>query len=268
MYFKIGQDAYWYDIHGDKGPTIVMLHGFTGTTKTWTHILPYVQSGYNVVLIDLPGHGKTNTGPKTMAACCTDLNRLFRHLQLDRIHLVGYSMGGRTALSYAVAYPDMIETLILESASPGLEHQAERLDRIERDEQLATRIETEGIESFVDFWEGIPLFASQKRLISSVQTALREERLSQTEIGLAHSLRGMGTGAQTSLWQELSTVTCPVLLLVGSLDHKFIQINQTMVEHLPNSHFEMIDDVGHAIHVEVPHIFGKMVYNFIKQNNI
>ena len=73
-------------------------------------------------------------------------------------------------------------------------------------------------------WENIPLFETQKRLAQNVQEAVRKERLANNSKGLANSLRGMGTGAQPSWWNELQNFKMPVLLMNGEYDEKFFCI--------------------------------------------
>ena len=268
LYHTIGQATYWYEVDGEGTP-IVMLHGFTGSTKTWQHVKSAFGSGYQIIAIDLPGHGKTQASHvRTMEMCCTDLHALFQFLGLEKIHLVGYSMGGRTALSYALNYPAMIQSLILESASPGIADESERRLRMEADEKLAERIERDGVQAFVDYWQDIPLFVSQKSLPSKVQEDIRRERLSQTTEGLAQSLRAMGTGAQEPWWSHLESFECPVKLIVGELDPKFIAMNKKMQKHLKSSKMNICDNAGHAVHVEKPEIFGKLVRKFITHNGL
>ncbi|WP_149474724.1 2-succinyl-6-hydroxy-2,4-cyclohexadiene-1-carboxylate synthase [Oceanobacillus polygoni] len=263
LYYTIGQSTYWYEVDGEGIP-IVMLHGFTGSTKTWQHVKSAFGSGYQIIAIDLPGHGKTEaTHVKTMEMCCADLHALFQSLGFEKIHLVGYSMGGRTALSFAMTYPSMIQSLILESASPGIADEAERHLRVAADEKLAERIERDGIQAFVDYWQDIPLFASQKNLPLRIQQAIRRERLTQTAEGLSQSLRAMGTGAQGSWWDRLESFERPVQLLVGELDPKFIATNKKMHAALKSSKMIVCEDAGHAIHVEKPEIFGKLIEEFI-----
>ncbi|MER2116248.1 MAG: 2-succinyl-6-hydroxy-2,4-cyclohexadiene-1-carboxylate synthase, partial [Solibacillus isronensis] len=171
----------------------------------------------------------------------------------------GYSMGGRVALSYAVRYPSGIEHLILESASPGLMDEEQRTIRKQADDTLAEKILANGIESFVNKWENIPLFASQKSLPAEVQQEIRSERIQQREIGLANSLRGMGTGVMPELWSKLNTLTMPVTLVTGKLDEKFIQLNNEMQERIEKANHLIIPAVGHAIHVENPTKFATIV---------
>lgn len=264
MYVTIDDATYWYEVYGDRDKeTLVVLHGFTSSTKTWTSFISQWKSDYQLVLIDLPGHGKTMTPPRTMEACCHDLHELLTLLKIPSYHLLGYSMGGRTALSYAMLFPSKVKSIILESASPGLITEEERISRIKQDEQLAGRIEKEGIKAFVSFWENIPLFSTQKLLPTSVQKQIRMERLSQSEEGLAQSLRFMGTGRQPSWWEQLHTWTKPVLLLVGEQDEKFIQMNKKMKKHFPNACLTEIKYAGHTIHVEQAEKFGKIVLDHL-----
>ncbi|AIF43998.1 2-succinyl-6-hydroxy-2,4-cyclohexadiene-1-carboxylate synthase [Virgibacillus sp. SK37] len=264
MYYTIKEDKYWYEKHGKIGPQVVLLHGFTGSSKTWGNFITAWQGQFQFITIDLPGHGNTKvSNVKTMKECCDDIKALINHLGISQFHLIGYSMGGRTALSFVMYYPELVQSLILESASPGLSSNVERKERMKKDEQLAAKLVNEGIESFVDFWENVPLFNSQKELPLNIKSAIREERLAQSPNGLAKSLKGMGTGSQPSWWKELTNIELPTLLLVGELDEKFVQLNKKMAECLPHAHFEMVNKTGHALHVEQPEIFGKIVTEFI-----
>ena len=258
--------SYWYEIHGDGEP-VVLLHGFTGSTVSWNRFIEAYKDKFKLFVIDLPGHGKTITpSPLSMEQCCQDIHDILLEHGIRTFHLLGYSMGGRTALSYATLYQSQLKSLVLESATPGLELAEEKQSRMEHDEHLALRIEQDGVESFINFWENIPLFESQKKLPEEVRKSIREERLSQTNEGLALSLRCMGTGSQTSWWQSLQEIKVPALLIVGELDQKFIRINNRMKKSLVNSEFIVVQNAGHAIHVERPEFFGKIVEEFVLAN--
>lgn len=267
MYFTRDDATYWYEIEG-KGAPVLLLHGFTGSTTTWKTFISEWKDQFQMIAVDLPGHGKTVTpSPRTMETCCKDLQALLHYLQLSEVHMIGYSMGGRTALTFAMLFPDQVASLTLESASPGLSSEAERVRRRENDEKLAQRIEQYGIERFVDFWENIPLFATQKQLSNKVLQVIRRERLSQSERGLAQSLRSMGTGIQPSWWGQLKQFARPVLLLAGAEDKKFTRINLEMKKRIAASQLNIVENIGHAIHVEEPEIFGKIVTEFILKEN-
>lgn len=267
MKFTVGDATYHYKITGEGRP-VVLLHGFTGSHHSWSSFISEWQDEFQLITIDLPGHGKTTTNtPRTMEACCHDLQQLFDNLELTTVHLVGYSMGGRVALSFAMLFPQYISTLILESSSPGLRSKDEQRQRVKNDEKLAQQIETDGLEAFVNFWESIPLFVSQRKLGEDLQHSIRTERLSQTEKGLTDSLRHMGTGSQPSWWDKLAGLNKPVLLIVGELDEKFVKINKEMEKSLSKAELEIVENAGHAIHVEEPKKFGKLLIAFILKHS-
>ncbi len=260
----------YVECYGEKqSQAVVLLHGFTGSANTWTETIQQLSKDYYVIAIELIGHGRTASPEGTdrykMEEQTADLHNLLRKLQVTQPVLLGYSMGGRVAAGYANAYPEEIAGLILESSSPGLRTEEERAARRESDAKLANRIENEGIEKFVEFWEAIPLFDSQKKLSEERRLAVRNERLNQKSIGLANSLRGIGTGSQPSYWEELKNFSFPVLLLTGSEDMKFQNIAREMTCLLPNVLHETIKDAGHAIHVEKPRQFATMIRSFLKQ---
>lgn len=268
MYYQIGDATYSYEVHG-KGTPIVLLHGFTGSSLTWTPFITEYRHQFKLITIDLPGHGKTvSNTPRPMELLCSDLLKLVKHLKLTTFHLIGYSMGGRIALSFSMYYPENVLSLTLESASPGLRLRTERIERMKKDEKLAERIESDGIKAFVNAWEQISLFTTQKKLSIDTQTAIRKERLSQSEKGLAQSLRSIGTGKQPSWWGNLADFTGPVLLIVGEADKKFVNINKQMQKRFPSADLAVAKEAGHAVHIEQPETFGQLVTPFILDDKI
>lgn len=73
----------------------------------------------------------------------------------------------------------------------------------------------------------------------------------------------MGTGSQPSWWNKLSGINYPVLLIAGSLDQKFVAINESMAKRIPAARLEIVEHTGHAVHVEEPDFFGRIVSEFI-----
>lgn len=258
-YITVGHSNYAYSMSGE-GELLVLLHGFTGTKETWAPFLSTLTKRFQVVTIDLPGHGKTKTAvPVTIEQFVHDLDHIVTSFGRENFHLLGYSLGGRIALTYAFHYPDRLYNLVLESASPGLKLHKEREERKLADANLVEKILTEGVRAFVDHWEQIPLFQSQKRLPKSIQQAVREERLSQSAEGLAQSLTYMGTGVQPSWWDHLHQLKVPTTLIVGHLDEKFVRINQAIMSQLKKGTLKIIPQAGHAVHLEQREKFVKIV---------
>ncbi|MCV9888986.1 2-succinyl-6-hydroxy-2,4-cyclohexadiene-1-carboxylate synthase [Metabacillus halosaccharovorans] len=265
---KIRDVSYHVEIEG-KGEPLVFLHGFTGSSLSWQHLINDFRN-YQLIFIDILGHGKSDhpsdSSRYKMGEVVEDIIEIFNRLTIDKAHIVGYSMGGRLALSLAALYPHRVKKLVLESSSPGLNTDEERNHRIKSDQALADEIVRGGISRFVDKWEKIPLFSSQMMMSDSQKNKLREQRLLNTEIGLANSLLGMGTGSQPSWWDKLPNLHISVLLLCGELDQKFCEIAKRMHERLPFSVIKEINQAGHAIHVEQPRIFGKIVIEFLNED--
>jgi 2-succinyl-6-hydroxy-2,4-cyclohexadiene-1-carboxylate synthase len=257
---------YHVEVNG-QGPPVLLLHGFTGASENWLPFQAEWHPFFKLISVDIIGHGKTESpvdaGRYSMELVVKDLRFILQALNIKKVSIVGYSMGGRLALSYAAIYPEMVTALILESSSPGLKTEAERKARVVNDHKLAEKILNEGIQSFIDFWESIPLFKSQKHLPLEVQESIRNQRLCNDPIGLANSLLGMGTGKQPSWWDKLHTLQFPVLLLCGEDDQKFCNIAIEMENLLPNSEKLVIEKCGHAIHVEQPKFFGKIVKEYL-----
>lgn len=267
--FLVDGRSYAYRLYENdiSAETIVFFHGFTGSMETWGDMASALAVHYRIITIDLPGHGKTSGADNVnMKQFADDFVQLMEAEHIAQAIFFGYSMGGRTALSFTRYYPEKVSQLILESASPGLADQAERQKRIQADEQLAAKIEREGILAFVNFWENIPLFASQKQLESTAQAKIRSERLAQREAGLAGSLRHMGTGAQEPWWHELKEINIPVLLVTGALDEKFVGINEQMKEAMQKAEHISIDKAGHAVHIEKVEAFLQVLTQFLQKD--
>lgn len=263
-FIELNGTTYAYDISG-KGEPFVLLHGFTGIKQSWTTIKAYLEENYQVLTIDLPGHGQTKTERIVlMDEFVDDLHELTRKLNIDSFHLLGYSLGGRSALSYAMKYGHTLRSLILESASPGLKTEKERNERVKQDEALIEMMQTKGLEQFVSYWENIPLFQSQKRLPEQIKQKIRSERLSNTVEGLVISLKGMGTGAQTPWWDRLHELDMPVLLIVGSLDDKYVSINKEMNRLIKSSKLEVVKGAGHNVHLEQAEKFVTIIKEHVQ----
>jgi len=248
-------------------PTLVMLHGFTGSAAAWgRHLGALAAYGLRVIAFDLPGHGRSDAPADArryaIERCQQDILAALRELGVSQGQaiLLGYSMGGRIALY--TAFSGFFGALILESASPGLEDPAEREQRRVSDEALAASIEGEGVPPFIERWENLPLFASQSTLPPECREALHRQRLQNSATGLAQSLRGIGTGVQPSLYALLPTLHIPVLLIAGALDTKFTAIAQRMVQALPQSQLRIVPAAGHTVHLEQPQLFTSLVGDF------
>ena len=253
------------------GPPLLVLHGFTGSAAGWGPLVAAWAPFFTALAVDLPGHGRSaspaDVAAYTMAATVADLVAVLDRAGVARAHVLGYSMGGRVALALALAHPDRVGALVLESASPGLAEAGERAARVAADAALAARIEREGVPAFVDYWEALPLWASQARLSAEARAALRAQRLQNTPVGLANSLRGRGTGSQPPLWDRLGDLAAPTLLVAGCDDAKFSDLARRMAEAIPANELLLVRSAGHAVHLEQPAVFARLVRDFLLQHD-
>ena len=244
-----------------EGEPITLLHGFTQSGRSWQEVVSAMPAGWRFVVPDLRGHGETRLRPGaacTMDACATDLEMLWGHLGVDRTHLVGYSMGGRLALHVAARRPERLLSLLTIGAHAGLEPEA-REGRKLGDEALAERIEKDGVEAFVDYWSGLPLFAGLERRGPSFVAQLRAERMKNTVAGLAASLRGMGAGVMEPVWDQLGRVNVPCTFVAGQLDHEYVASARRLAASVPSGLLAVVPRTGHAIHQERPEAFTRVL---------
>ncbi len=250
-----------------SGEPLLLLHGFTGSVRNWDDVAPQFAQRHRVIRVDLPGHGRTEFTPDPkrylMSSTSQDLSRLLVALNASPAHVLGYSMGGRLALFFALNHANHVRSLIIESGSSGLATESERVARLASDAALAGRIECDGIEPFVDEWERLPLWAGQSHLPAAVKQRQRELRLRNDPRGLAMSLHGMGTGAQPSLWGELPNLRARTLFIAGEHDAKFVAIARAMQTRSPRARLEIIADAGHTTHIEQPEVFVEKVTQFL-----
>jgi 2-succinyl-6-hydroxy-2,4-cyclohexadiene-1-carboxylate synthase len=173
-------------------------------------------------------------------------------------------MGGRLALYIALAAPERLTNLILESASPGISDPAERTRRRASDEALAERIERDGVPAFVAEWEALPLLQLAEHVDAATRAGLHAQRLRNTALGLANSLRGMGTGQQPSLWPRLPELQSPVCLIAGKRDVRYGAIAERMHTALPHATLAICPAAGHTVHLDQPRHFVELVRAALK----
>jgi 2-succinyl-6-hydroxy-2,4-cyclohexadiene-1-carboxylate synthase len=253
-------------------PPILFLHGFMGDRHDFASITSLLIDQYQCLAIDLPGHGKTRIMKETeygMALTAQAIVGALDQLHISQCLLVGYSMGGRLALYLTIHFPARFIKTVLESSSPGLKTEEERKQRVQQDWQLATELETKNFAEFLTNWYEQPLFASMKHLTgisenSPTFTKILKRRLQNQPLELAKSLRNLGTGSQPSLWAELVQNQVPLLLLVGELDQKFVQINQEMQALCSSAQLQVMAGCGHNIHFENMQGFVESLRGFFK----
>ncbi len=250
------------------GRPLLLLHGFTGRGTAWGAHAAALARAFRVITVDLPGHGRSGTGTPgqvTVERTADDLAAILRQTGAIPANVLGYSLGARIALRLAIAHPSVVRRLVLESPSAGLRTEAERAMRRRADEELATRLEADGVDAFVAEWERQPVFASQASLPAARAARLRAIRLANRPAGLVASLRGAGQGAMEPLFDRLGSIEAPTLVVAGALDERGRPRAEEVARGISGARLAIIDRSGHTPHEEQPRAFRRIALDFLQE---
>ena len=254
------------------GVPVLVLHGFTGSVEAMAPLIERLAAGdssrpaLRVIAPDLVGHGDSDSPDGLdlyrVEAMAGQVLAVADALDCGTFHLVGYSMGGRVALTLGCAASQRLRSLTLIGATAGIADPDQRRRRVEDDMARAERI-TADFATFVDEWMADPLFAGQAALGEAHLRVARAQRLASNPHGLARSLMAGGTGAMEPLNERLVDCDAPTLLVVGAHDAKFCAIAEQLAAALPRAALAHIDGAGHAAHVEQPEAAAAAIAEFI-----
>jgi len=248
---------------GSSGPLICLLHGFLGCKDDWSGITAGLSADNRCIAYDLPGHG-SNLAPhgiNEMSSAIKELD-VQRHLTFrEPWHLVGYSMGGRFALHYALMFPQSVLSLTLISASPGIEDESVREKRRKDDAAWAVKIQMLPPSLFLDEWYRQNVFASlesnrelKEKIISS--------RLNYRPRQMAQIVQNWGQGNVPSMWHRITELMCPVQIIAGHDDETYLHHVARMRNLSPGAQVVMVEHAGHTVHLEQPGEIVKCIRNF------
>ncbi|OHY43445.1 2-succinyl-6-hydroxy-2,4-cyclohexadiene-1-carboxylate synthase [Cylindrospermopsis raciborskii CS-508] len=260
---------YCLDLNSDR-QVVMFLHGFMGNIYEFDNVIKLLNNNFSYLTVDLPGHGKTEVLGGSdyygMENTAQAIINLLDELKIEKCFLVGYSMGGRIALYLTINFPERFIKVVLESSSPGLSTDFQRIMRIKSDAGIIrklTRISTRNeFGVFLNNWYSQPIFGQIKN--HPAYPKMIETRLANSPLKIAKSLQFMGTGYQPSLWHKLEYNQIPLLLLVGEYDQKFIDINTVIYNLIPGSKLVIINRSAHNTHLENPLMFVEYIMEFFR----
>jgi len=239
----------------DATPTL-FLHGFTGSHSSWEKVIEKIEVA--AIALDLPGHGKStfnNLDVNYSIDCwCEDLNEILNSLEVDKVNLCGYSMGGRLAIAFAVKYPKRVNKLILESTSCGIEGAEDKEERFKEDLKLCSLIEADLLK-FVKKWEDSTLFINQRRRSLEGFLNQKKKRLSHNPIQLSKALRSFSQGQMDFYLHNISKFEFPIVIINGAEDKKYVQIGGQISALASSAKHYIIPNSGHNVHLENPALF-------------
>lgn len=230
---------------GAPAQTVVLLHGFGGSARTWDAVARACETrGRPALALDLPGHGASIGMPVSFGACVEHV------LAAAPPHFVlcGYSLGGRIALQVALAAPSRVTGLVLVSTTAGIEDPSERARRRDEDEALAAQAEAADFDRFIEQWRARPAFSGDD---PTARDAAAAEQRRNGPLALAAALRALGTGAMEPLWGRLPELRMPATVVVGDRDAKFSALGRRLAEGLSAGSLVSVPG-GHGLPWEAP----------------
>lgn len=253
---------------------LILLHGFSQSAASWDDVAVQFATTRPVYALDLVGHGVSRR-PADPAAYALDAQGAalcaFAHqVAADagvRPAVLGYSMGGRVTLAALGRDPHAFSAVILESAGLGPASPDDRAAAAARDARCAVRLRSDGLAAFMDVWEQLPLFATQRDLPSDVRIRVRAERLDNDAEALARTFEHagqhvmQGRAAVLDLFANLRVGGVPLLYLAGARDAKYRALAAQAAE--AGAIVRIVPDAGHNTHLEAPAAFVREVRAFL-----
>jgi esterase len=239
---------------GNPGaPPVVCVHGYTSSAEAFNALARRIQDRVNVLAMDVRGHGESAWSPEgayQYADQAGDLAALVDRLGLDRVVLIGTSMGGIVAMAYAGQHADRLRGLVINDIGPEVETGSNRItglvgSRPERfaslDEALAYRREISPItaarplEDQEETALGVLRQGSDGRWVWKMDPAYIEQRVKR------------GAPARPALWPALETLACPTLVIWGTESDVLSETQaKRMVTALPKGELVAVPGIGHA----------------------
>lgn len=253
---------------------VLFLHGFMGSKEDWQGPIQSLLAlnPFHCIALDLPGHGESPLAnlqsPHSQSPLETVSSLIAKFLQDHQVfpvHVVGYSMGGRVALHLALTYPHLVSSLILESASPGIENPQERLKRKEEDHHLFKGVTADNWMDFLMKWYSQKIFGSLAQDKNFPQ--LLSQRMKNSPKKMQKALDHFSVGNHPSLWSQIRHYPGRILTLSGSEDEKYNMIGNKMRSYHPSLTHLTIEQSGHAVHFQQTERMALAIGNFILQKN-
>ncbi len=244
-----------------EGEPLLILHGFFGMGDNWKSLGNRFSEKYQVHLIDQRNHGRSFHSPEfNYKLMVEDLKNYIEYHNLNKVNLIGHSMGGKTTMLFAVSYPQFVKKLIVADIAPKFypaHHQfiLKALQAVDFS-QVKTRNDIDAI-----FKEYIPEIGIRQFLLKNVF------RKSDNSFNYRFNLESLTNNIE-EIGAELTPMSQfegDVLFLKGENSGYISADDEDLIHsHFPNSKLDIISKAGHWLHAENPMEFFLKVNDFLK----
>ncbi|MGS0747743.1 alpha/beta fold hydrolase [Halpernia sp. GG3] len=243
-----------YELTGNGKENLVLLHGFMESSEIWKFLEPHLSDQFKIIKIDLPGHGKSsNYGEiNTMEMMAKEVEKVISDLNLEKIHLLGHSMGGYVSLAFAELFPDKLKSITLFFSTFLADDEEKKEQR-----SKSFRIIKDAFKHYVS--AGIPnLFnPNEKDILEGKINFTKEIALSTDNSGVLAAVKGMIE--RTDKLEIIQILDAKILVLAGKHDSA-VNIEKTL-KHLPDKTNikSYVLDCGHMGQLEKPEICAAII---------
>jgi esterase len=242
-----------------QGKPVIILHGVFGSSDNWITIGKRLSKSRHVYIPDQRNHGdSSHSDALNYDVLANDLLDFIMHHKIERPILIGHSMGGKTAMKFAVNHPDLFDKLVVVDIGPKA-----YIMRHDKVLDALNAIDLKRLKSRRDFDEQLQNSLPEPRVRQFMLKNLRKKgHHYEWKINLSAITRNMeklGEGLEERAYTDK-----PVLFIRGgNSDYVLDQDSITIVSLFPNSEIVTIPGASHWIHVEKPEEFLNIVEQFI-----
>jgi pimeloyl-ACP methyl ester carboxylesterase len=247
----------YYEVAG-QGHALVLIHGGQLDNRMWDDQFQFFAQKYKVIRYDVRGFGSSPAATQPFSSK-DDLEELLKHLKIDKAYVVGLSLGGRIAIDFAIAHPDMVDALVL--AGPGLSGFDLPPDPLEI--QILQAAQNGDAEKAADLWLKSAYMAPAMKN-PQLAPRLRKLALDNAKENLDNPILEKDIFAQSE--DHLPEIKANTLVIIGSLDVKGIhEIAGLLRARILNSADTVIQGAGHMLNMERPQEFNSIVLGFLEK---
>lgn len=239
---------------------VVLLHGYLESMYVWDDFAPLLTPSVRVITVDIPGHGISEVKGEvhTMEMVADVLHQMLKSLEIERVTMVGHSMGGYVALAFCARYPEQLDGLVLLSSTPNPDTEAKRENR--RREIALVRAGKKDALARVAPEAG---FAEQnrRRLRSYIDDLTECVHITEDD-GIVALLGGMMERVDQNEMLRKSTV--PQLFILGKKDGYIpVEVAEEIVANHPQAQVAWLEESGHMGFIEEPEACAEALLKFV-----